>query len=106
MTLGDEPARSLRRRRPGRRAYQCCHHPPRAPSHARRTSMDKDLPSSATRPETTTEYVPHRLHADDRTWPLSGGHVDVWVEVLHAQRLEPSAGLAFTLALDYEGDQF
>ncbi|HUQ81632.1 MAG TPA: DUF1839 family protein [Gemmatimonadaceae bacterium] len=64
------------------------------------------MPSSATLPEKTTQYVPHRLHADDRTWPLSGGHVDVWVEVLHAQGLEPSAGLGFTLALDYEGDQF
>lgn len=65
-----------------------------------------DMLSSATLPEKTTDYAPHRLHADDRTWPIAGGQLDVWIEVLHAQGLEPAAGLAFAFALDYEGDQF
>jgi hypothetical protein len=53
-----------------------------------------------------TTYVSHRLHSDERTWPETNCHADVWIEVLHARGLEPFAGLAFTLGIDYEGDQF
>jgi hypothetical protein len=31
---------------------------------------------------------------------------DVWIELLHAMDLEPHAMLAFTLAVDFEGDQW
>ena len=53
-----------------------------------------------------TTYVSHRLHRDERTWPETNCHVDLWIELLHARGLEPLAGLAFTLGIDYEGDQF
>ena len=51
-------------------------------------------------------YIAHKLHSDDRTWPETNCYVDLWIELLHARGLEPLAGLAFTLGLDYEGDQF
>jgi len=51
-------------------------------------------------------YASHPLHDDERTWPETNCYVDLWIEVLHAQRLEPTAGLAFTLGLDFEGDQY
>jgi hypothetical protein len=55
------------------------------------------MPSSATLPETTNRYVPHALHGDDRAWPEAGGQIDVWIEVLHSQGVEPLAAHAFTL---------
>ena len=51
-------------------------------------------------------YVSHPLHGDERTWPETNCYVDLWIEVLHAHGLEPLAGLAFTLGLDWEGDQY
>ena len=51
-------------------------------------------------------YVSHMLHGEERTWPETNCYVDLWIEVLHSRGLEPLAGLAFTLGLDYEGDQF
>lgn len=57
------------------------------------------------RPE-SQPYVSHPLHDDERTWPETNCYVDLWIEVLHAQGLEPTAGLAFTLGLDFEGDQY
>jgi hypothetical protein len=54
----------------------------------------------------TQAYRSHRLHDDERTWPETNCYVDLWIEVLHALDLEPTAGLAFTLAMDFEGDQY
>jgi hypothetical protein len=68
--------------------------------------MHTRMPSPATLPETANSYVPHALHGENRTWPEAGGQIDVWIEVLHSQGVQPLAALAFTLALDYEGDQF
>lgn len=51
-------------------------------------------------------YVSHPLHGEERTWPETNCYVDLWIEVLNSRGMEPLAGLAFTLGLDYEGDQF
>lgn len=51
-------------------------------------------------------YAPHALHSDERTWPETNCYVDVWIAVLNSLGLDPIAGLAFTLALDFEGDQY
>lgn len=48
----------------------------------------------------------HPLHALDRAWPETNCYADLWIELLHAQGLEPLAGLGFTLAVDFEGDQW
>ena len=57
-------------------------------------------------PGTEGAYVPHLLHGEERTWPETNRYVDLWIELLHSRGLEPRACLAFTLGLDFEGDQF
>jgi hypothetical protein len=51
-------------------------------------------------------YTTHPIHDDERTWPETNCYVDVWVGVLHSLGLDPLAGLAFTLGIDFEGDQY
>ncbi|GJD60507.1 DUF1839 family protein [Methylobacterium frigidaeris] len=66
------------------------------------------LPIEAPRTETSAapRYVPHALHAPDRTWPETNCYVDLWIELLHLRGLAPEAMLGFTLRQDFEGDQF
>ena len=51
-------------------------------------------------------YVPHELHRAERSWNESNCYIDVWIELLHALKLDPAACLPFTLAVDFEGDQW
>src|SRR3954471_17599329 len=51
-------------------------------------------------------YSRHAIHATERKWAETNCYVDVWVELLHAWGFEPVAALPFTLALDFEGDQW
>ena len=51
-------------------------------------------------------YVAHPLHRDDRAWPETNCYVDLWIELMHALGVEPVAAMAFTVALDWEGDQW
>jgi hypothetical protein len=51
-------------------------------------------------------YQPHRLHCDARSWAVSNCYVDLWIEILHHLGLEPSAAFAFTVTVDFEGDQW
>jgi Domain of unknown function (DUF1839) len=51
-------------------------------------------------------YRRHSLHTDPRAWPETNCYSDVLIELLHALGREPIAGLAFTLAIDFEGDQW
>jgi len=51
-------------------------------------------------------YVPHPLHGADRLFAETNCYVDVWIELLHAQGLDPTAMLAFCAAIDWEGDQW
>jgi hypothetical protein len=51
-------------------------------------------------------YVRHRLHTQERDWAETNCYADVWIELLHAWGLEPMAALPFTLATDFEGDQW
>jgi len=51
-------------------------------------------------------YRPHRLHDAERRWPQTNCYVDLLVEVMHATGRDPVAALGFTLAQDFEGDQF
>ena len=39
-------------------------------------------------------------------WAETNCYVDVWIELLHALRLRAGGGLPFTLAIDFEGDQW
>ncbi len=50
-------------------------------------------------------YQRHSLHAEDRVWVEKNCYIDIWIEVLHALRLDPVAAMGFTVAIDFEGDQ-
>lgn len=51
-------------------------------------------------------YRRHAIHGENRIWVETNCYVDVWVELLHAWNFEPIAALPFTLAIDFEGDQW
>lgn len=51
-------------------------------------------------------YAPHALHDGARDWPETNCYVDVWIEILHALGLDPTAALGFTVTQDFEGDHF
>ena len=51
-------------------------------------------------------YTPHALHGFERDFRESNCYIDVFIGVLHALELEPAACMAFTLASEFEGDQW
>lgn len=57
-------------------------------------------------PITVAKYRPHLLHGPDRPWPETNCYTDLWIELLHSLGCEPSAGMAFLLSNDFDGDQW
>lgn len=51
-------------------------------------------------------YRRHAVHGDNRLWTETNCYSDVIIEVLHGLGHDPVAALAFTLAIDFEGDQW
>lgn len=51
-------------------------------------------------------YVRSRLHGEDCAWVEKNCYVDLFIELVHTLKLEPRAMLPFTLAVDFEGDQW
>lgn len=51
-------------------------------------------------------YQRHRLHGEETVWTEKNCYGDIWIELLHALELEPLAMLPFTIAVDFEGDQW
>lgn len=51
-------------------------------------------------------YVRHELHSPERLWTEKNCYIDIWIELLHSLKLDPYAVLPFTLAIDFEGDQW
>jgi Domain of unknown function (DUF1839) len=51
-------------------------------------------------------YQRHALHSPQSVWLEKNCYGDLWIELLHALGQEPLAMLAFTLAVDFEGDQW
>jgi hypothetical protein len=51
-------------------------------------------------------YLPHALHAPDRTYRETNCYTDVLIELLHSRGYEPLAGLGHLVRTDFEGDQF
>jgi len=51
-------------------------------------------------------YGRHSIHGEDRVWSETNCYVDVLIELIHALRFDPVAGLAFTLSVDFEVDQW
>ena len=54
-------------------------------------------------PET---YRRHPIHGEGRTWVETNCYTDLIVELLHGLGHQPVAVLPFTLAIDFEGDQW
>lgn len=48
----------------------------------------------------------HALHRGERIWQEGVAPIDLWIELLHGNGLEPLAALGFTVAQDFEADQF
>lgn len=61
---------------------------------------------SAVLPLAAEGYQVHALHREDHAWVQKNCYADVWIEVLHALGVAPEAMLGFTVALDFEGDQW
>ena len=51
-------------------------------------------------------YTAHSLHGPNRNFVESNCYIDIWVELIHAAGLEVYPFLAFTLASDFENDQW
>jgi hypothetical protein len=51
-------------------------------------------------------YRRHSIHGPDRTWTETNCYTDLLVELVHGLGHEPVAMLPFTLAIDFEGDQW
>ena len=51
-------------------------------------------------------YRRHAIHTGERTWIETNCYTDLVVEMLHALGHEPLAMLAYTVAIDFEGDQW
>ncbi|MFZ3000013.1 MAG: DUF1839 family protein [Undibacterium umbellatum] len=58
------------------------------------------------KPIIASTYQPHALHGADRSWAETNCYIDVWIEVLHAQGLNPLACLPMVFANDFDGDQW
>lgn len=52
------------------------------------------------------KYQQHAIHTKERDWAETNCYTDVWIEQLHALGFEPIAAMAFTIAIDFEGDQW
>ena len=55
---------------------------------------------------TPESYRRHGLHGDNAAWPEKNCYADLWIGFLHTLGLEPLAMLPFTVAVDFEGDQW
>lgn len=51
-------------------------------------------------------YARSPLHGEDCAWVEKNCYVDLFIELVHALKLEPRAMLPFVLAVDFEGDQW
>jgi hypothetical protein len=51
-------------------------------------------------------YRRHPIHGAERIWAETNCYTDLVIELAHGLGFEPVAALAFTLAVDFEGDQW
>lgn len=51
-------------------------------------------------------YRRHAIHGPDRIWAETNCYADLVIELVHGLGFDPCAMLAFTLAIDFEGDQW
>jgi hypothetical protein len=51
-------------------------------------------------------YAPSALHDPHRTFPETNCYVDIWIELLHAQGIDPASMMSFAAMVEFEGDQW
>ena len=51
-------------------------------------------------------YRPSALHHPDRIFRETNCYVDLWIELLHAHRINPVSTMSFACMIDFEGDQW
>ncbi|MGH9557605.1 MAG: DUF1839 family protein [Bryobacteraceae bacterium] len=51
-------------------------------------------------------YTPSALHGPDRVFRETNCYVDLWIELLHAQGIDPGSAMSFACATQFEGDQW
>jgi hypothetical protein len=51
-------------------------------------------------------YQRHAIHGENRIWAETNCYTDLMVELLHGLGMDPCAMLPYTLAVDFEGDQW
>ena len=100
-------AHRVRRLRPGARSRSRCSRrtasiPPLAARRPRRARPMTHAGPRRSIPRLLAPRDPRR----ERAWAETNCYVDLWVELLHALGHDPIAALPFTLAIDFEGDQW
>lgn len=51
-------------------------------------------------------YVPSHLHSPSRIFRETNCYTDIWIELLHACRIDPASGMSFACFSDFEVDQW
>jgi hypothetical protein len=51
-------------------------------------------------------YRPHALHTAARSYTETNCYADIWIELVHARGVEAASMFAFTVTVDFEGDQW
>jgi hypothetical protein len=51
-------------------------------------------------------YRSSTLHNPGRLFPETNCYVDLWIELLHAQRIDPTGAMVSAFTVDFEGDQW
>jgi hypothetical protein len=51
-------------------------------------------------------YARHAIHGEERIWAETNCYTDLLIELVHSLGHDPVAMLPFTLAIDFEGDQW
>ena len=52
------------------------------------------------------DYRPHFTHQPERIWLETNCYLDLWIEILHSQGLDPVPSLACLLSADFDGLQW
>jgi hypothetical protein len=79
-------------------------------TYSRRLAAQPDFPLGVVMKQiialNAADYQRHAIHGEARTWAETNCYTDVIIELLHSLGFEPRAALPFTLAIDFEGDQW
>ncbi len=70
------------------------------------SSVSTETRRARVAPLDPSSYSRHAIHGEDRTWTETNCYTDLLIELVHGLGRDPVAMLPFTLAIDFEGDQW